>query len=52
MYTTEEQCLACLEVTRWPDGLRCLRCASDKVARIVTNETTRERVNRKYLTGH
>jgi len=39
--------LAFLEALRWPDGLRCLSCGSDKVARIVTNETTRERKNRK-----
>jgi len=46
-FGTEEQCLAYLEAMRWPDGLCCLRCGSDKVARIVTNETTRERTNRK-----
>lgn len=46
-FGTEEQCLAYLEAMRWPDGLTCLRCGSDKVARIVTNETTRERKNRK-----
>lgn len=46
-FGTEEQCLAYLEAMRWPDGLRCLSCGSDKVSRIVTNETTRERKNHK-----
>ena len=40
-FGTEEQCLAFLEALRWPDGLRCLRCQSDKVAKIITNETER-----------
>jgi transposase-like protein len=46
-FGTEEQCLAYLEAMRWTDGLRCLKCGSDKVSKFVTNETTRERVNRK-----
>jgi transposase-like protein len=46
-FGTEEQCLAYLEALRWPEGVRCLSCGSDKVAKIVTNETTRERKNRK-----
>ena len=46
-FGTEEQCLAYLEAMRWPDGVRCLKCGSDKVAKIITNETTRERKNRK-----
>ena len=46
-FGTEEQCLAYLEAMRWSDGLRCLSCGSDKVSKIVTNETTRERKNRK-----
>ena len=41
-FGTEEQCLAYLEVMRWADGLKCLFCSSDKVSRIVTNETTRD----------
>lgn len=39
--------MAFLEALRWPDGLRCLSCGSDKVSRFVTNETSRERKNRK-----
>jgi transposase-like protein len=46
-FGTEEQCLAYLEAMRWSDGLRCLKCGSDKVSKFVTNETTRERTNRK-----
>ena len=48
-FGTEEQCLAYLETMRWPEGLKCLACGSDKVSKIVTNETTRERKNRKGL---
>jgi transposase-like protein len=32
---------------RWPEGVFCLKCGSDKVSKFVTNETTRERKNRK-----
>lgn len=48
-FGTEEQCLAYLEAMRWPEGLKCLACDSDKVSKIITNETTRERKNRKGL---
>jgi len=46
-FGTEEQCLAYLEAMRWPEGLRCLSCGSEKVSKFITNETTRERKNRK-----
>src|ERR1041385_5965755 len=42
-----ENCLAYIEAARWPGGVRCLKCQSDKVSKFVTNETTRERKNRK-----
>lgn len=32
----EEKCRAYLEALRWPDGVRCLRCESDKISRIHT----------------
>jgi hypothetical protein len=32
---TEEQCLAFLEALRWPDGVRCLECGGDRVAKYV-----------------
>jgi len=46
-FGTDEQCHAYLEQARWPDGVRCLQCDCDKVSKFVTNETKRERVNRK-----
>jgi transposase-like protein len=32
----EEKCRAYLEQLRWPDGVRCVRCQSDKISRIYT----------------
>jgi len=46
-FGTEEQCLAYVAAARWRDGVRCLKCGSDKVAPFKTNETTRERKNKK-----
>jgi transposase-like protein len=46
-FGTTEQCVAYLEKMRWPDGVRCLVCGATKISKFVTNETTRERVNRK-----
>src|SRR5690349_13187307 len=46
-FGTEERCLAYLEKMRWPNGVRCLKCDSDKISRFTTQETTRERKNRK-----
>lgn len=41
-FGTEEQCLAYLEAARWPDGVRCLVCGTDKISKFKTNETERE----------
>lgn len=41
-FGTEEQCLAYLEAARWPEGVRCLVCGTDKVSKFKTNETERE----------
>ncbi len=46
-FGTEKQCLDYVAAARWPEGVRCLKCGSDKVAGFTTNETTRERKNRK-----
>jgi hypothetical protein len=46
-FGTEEQCLAYAAAARWPNGVRCLKCGSDKIAPFTTNETTRERTNKK-----
>ena len=42
-FGTEEQCLAYIASVRWPEGARCPKCGSEKVAAFKTNETTRER---------
>jgi transposase-like protein len=34
-FRSEEKCRAYLEELRWPDGVRCPRCQSDKISRIV-----------------
>ena len=31
---TQEECRAILEELRWPDGMKCPRCQSDKISRI------------------
>lgn len=46
-FGTEDQCLDYLEAARWPEGVRCLKCGSDKVSKFRTNETTRERFSKK-----
>jgi transposase-like protein len=33
-FAAEEACLNLLENLRWPDGVRCLKCGSDKLSRI------------------
>src|SRR5213594_2384660 len=33
-FGSEEQCRVFLEKLRWPDGIRCPRCTSDKISRI------------------
>lgn len=33
-FSSEDKCRAYLEGLRWPDGVRCLRCQSDKISRI------------------
>src|SRR3977135_196830 len=34
-FRSEEKCHAYLEELRWPDGVKCPRCQSDKISRIV-----------------
>lgn len=41
-FGTVESCLDYLEAARWPEGVRCMVCGTDKVTRFVTNETERE----------
>jgi hypothetical protein len=46
-FGTTEACVKYLEAMRWPHGVRCLVCGCHKVSKFVTNETTRERKDRK-----
>ncbi|MBI4463130.1 MAG: IS1595 family transposase [Acidobacteria bacterium] len=34
VFDTEEDCIAYLEKLRWPNGIRCPRCDSEKISRI------------------
>ena len=42
-FGTEKQCREALEQMRWPDGVKCLRCQSEKVYRIHTRDLFRDR---------
>src|SRR5580704_17653401 len=42
-----EACVKYLEAMRWPKGVRCVVCGCKEISKFVTNETTRERKNRK-----
>jgi transposase-like protein len=35
-FDTDVECRQALEELRWPDGVKCLRCQSDKISRIST----------------
>jgi transposase-like protein len=37
-FDTDTECRAVLEKLRWPDGVKCLRCESDKISRISTRK--------------
>ena len=49
-YGSTELCVKYLEAMRWPNGVRCLLCGGGNISKFVTNETTRERTNRKGVT--
>jgi transposase-like protein len=44
---TDEQCIAYLEFRRWPNGIRCLTCGSDKISRI-TSTSKKQDVRKLY----
>lgn len=46
-FATEKACFDYVAAMRWPNGVRCLKCGSDKISVIATNETEREVKNRK-----
>lgn len=37
-FDTDAECRQALEELRWPDGVKCLRCGSDKISRIKTRK--------------
>ena len=37
-FDTDAECRQALEELRWPDGVKCLRCGSDKISRISTRK--------------
>lgn len=37
-FDTDTECRQALEELRWPDGVKCLRCGSDKISRITTRK--------------
>ena len=39
-FSTEEQCIAHFEHIRWPNGLRCLRCGSERVMKFDSHGKT------------
>jgi len=38
-FASDEQCLAYLEATRWPNGVRCPVCGADKISKITRKST-------------
>jgi len=44
---TDEQCIAYLESRRWPEGVRCLTCGTDKISRI-TSSSKKQDVRKLY----
>jgi hypothetical protein len=45
-FATEEACLNYLEALRWPEGVRCVACDSDKVSKFTTKASSRKRTNK------
>jgi transposase-like protein len=37
-FDTDTECRQALEELRWPEGVKCLRCGSDKISRITTRK--------------
>ncbi len=45
-FASEEQCLAYLEASRWPHGVRCVTCGNDKISRI-TRKVSKKTDNKR-----
>src|ERR1700693_756452 len=48
-FATEEQCLAYLEASRWPTGVRCLTCGGKDISRITRKVTAKTDNKRAQL---
>jgi len=47
-YAVDETCLDLLENLRWPDGVRCLKCGSDKLSRITRKGRNKNKRTRLF----
>jgi hypothetical protein len=45
-YGAEEQCLAFLEMARWPEGVECVKCGGKKISKFTTKEGKRMRFSK------
>jgi len=45
-YGAEEQCLAFLEMARWPEGVECVKCGGKKISKFTTKEGKRKRFSK------
>lgn len=49
-FATEEACLGFLEAARWPEGVRCVKCGGDRIAKYVKKGRVNESRLYKILT--
>ena len=42
-FLTDERCLAYLEATRWPDGVRCPVCGCERISRITRKTASKNK---------
>lgn len=47
-FASDEQCLAYLEASRWPEGVRCTVCGNDKVSKITRKTPTKNKRAQVY----
>lgn len=47
-FNTEDKCLKYLEALRWPMGVRCITCGSQRVSRVRRKTKTKNRRTRLY----
>jgi transposase-like protein len=47
-FANEETCLDLLEHVRWPEGVRCTKCGSEKVSKITRKTRSKNRRTRVY----